>query len=893
MKAKEMCFLILTATLVCLVQNFLFSQTTLPVIRTAWSTTPTGWTDQGTSSYSTNFACSGNDMGQMLSNGNYYQVYFNGSPGQLSYYLKSTGNSTSSCLVEESADGTVWSTVTNHTSLPTSCTQFVFNLSATSRYVKWTYTKTTENLGLDDVDISVLTTQTYYRSKQNGNWTNVNTWESSPDNSNWFNASATPTNSDATITIQSGHTVYIDASTTFDGTVIQNGATLQLNQGVSAILANGVGTDLDCSGTFINAGSITWNGTMTIETGATYVHNTSSSSSNARDAATLLAGSYWVFRGSTGNTPSVAFSGKTFQNLSFECTAGSYSVSVSGGSTFTVQGDFSIGAGVNLTNNMSATNNYAGNFTVYGTLVNNTTGSMNFNGNFSNYGTITNSSTGTNAFAANFENNGTINNSIGTQNYSFLGAGKTIGGTSSTAFEALSINLGAVITLESNISILSGFTGTNNGTLNCGTNTISGAGTFALASGSTIITSNPNGISGTVTSAKSFDSGANYEFQGASTGTFPSSPFTVNNLTINSPTSDVLLGQNLTSTGTLSLTSGKLNLNGFTLTFSGSVAGIPAWGSSTSNYIIASTGFLVRNDPGNTIFPVGTASQYLPCKLTGGGAYYVNLSSPPSPGLTQPSLALPNQWNITGSGSTSMDFQWPSDIFGTLAYLYKYDGANWTNAAGPTTTNGTGPITVGFSGIEVTCCTGFTVGGLGALPVELVYFTAEASDETTVLTWQTASERNNDYFSIQKSSDGLDFMEIGQVLGNGTSLETNAYTFTDERPVVGLNYYRLKQVDFDGQFTYSKIVSVKMTSKASFEVYPSITSGDLTIKSTDEGQDVQEILIFDSMGRLAHSYEVEESGPYTKLNVAGLPNGAYYLKIATGRRHETLRFTKI
>ena len=135
----------------------LFGQATIPVSRTAWGSTPTGWTDNGTGSYSTSFACSGNDMGQLNSTGDYYQVYFTGTPNVLSYTLKATGATTSSCLVEESPDGSSWTTVNNHTSLPTTCTSYNFTLLSTSQYVRWKYTKVTQNLGLDDVGISAVT----------------------------------------------------------------------------------------------------------------------------------------------------------------------------------------------------------------------------------------------------------------------------------------------------------------------------------------------------------------------------------------------------------------------------------------------------------------------------------------------------------------------------------------------------------------------------------------------------------------------------------------------------------------------------------------------------------------------------------------------------------------
>lgn len=903
----------------CLLPSFISAQATLPVNRTAWGTTPTGWTDSGTDFYNSTFACSGNDMGKMDTNGDYYQVFFNSSPNVLTYYLKLSnsggGSSSSSCLVQESPDGSSWTTVANHTTLPTSCTQFNYNLNATTRYVKWTYTKITENLGLDDVSITQAVVQSYYRSKQSGNWSSQNTWESSPDNSNWSNATSTPTSSDATITIQSGHNVTITSTVAFDGTVIQNGATLQLNQGILATLANGVGIDLDCAGTFLNSGILTWNGGMTVQSGATYIHNTSSSSNSAHDAATLQSGSNWIYRGSsgTGNTPSVGFSGRTFQNLSFESTSGSYSVTVTGSSAFNVLGDFSIGGGVSLTSTMSGTNTYSGSFTNLGTFVNTTTGTMNFNGSFTNSGTVssaatgannfngnftnngsfTNAATGTNTFAGNFENNGTLTNSTGTQIYSFTGFGKTIGGSApTTTFETFSIASTASITLASNISIASSFNGTNSGILDCGTSTITGSGaTVTLAAGSTTITANDNGISATIlTTNKNYSTNANYEFQGGSTGTFPSSPQTVNNITFNYG-SGVSMEGDIIATGIVNLASGNLNLNTHTLTFSGNITGAPSWGSSVGNYIIALSGSLRRTNPASTIFPLGTGTQYLPCRLNGTGTFNVNIS-PTSSGLSQPSLALLTQWDINGSGTLNMDLQWPTDIFGPDAYLYKFDGATWTTVGGPVMVDGTGPLTVGFSGIS--CCSGFTVGGFGALPIELVYFQASKNGGKVDLTWQTDTEFNNSHFIIEKSLDGKTFWEIDSVDGMGTSLERNDYATTDETPASGINYYRLKQVDFDGEFSYSKLVSVAFNGENRILLYPTLAHDQITLEFEDETASFEELHVFDRIGKLVKDVQfLNSQNGSIELGVSSLPSGSYFVRLQQGRAFQTLRFTKI
>lgn len=99
-------------------------------------------------------------------------------------------------------------------------------------------------------------------------------------------------------------------------------------------------------------------------------------------------------------------------------------------------------------------------------------------------------------------------------------------------------------------------------------------------------------------------------------------------------------------------------------------------------------------------------------------------------------------------------------------------------------------------------------GPSSPLPVELLNFKATKERKEILLSWQTASEQNSDYFSVERSTDGREFIRLGQVKAMGTSLETHNYNLIDKNPATGMNYYRLKQVDKDGQFTYSKIISV-------------------------------------------------------------------------------------
>jgi hypothetical protein len=114
--------------------------------------------------------------------------------------------------------------------------------------------------------------------------------------------------------------------------------------------------------------------------------------------------------------------------------------------------------------------------------------------------------------------------------------------------------------------------------------------------------------------------------------------------------------------------------------------------------------------------------------------------------------------------------------------------------------------------------------GVYPLPIELLYFNATPVKDAVLLTWTTASETNNDYFVVERSSDALNFHSIGTVRGAGNSIQLLNYRMYDREGLGGIIYYRLKQVDYDGKFAYSKIIPVRFEFNSSFSVYPNLVS---------------------------------------------------------------------
>lgn len=134
------------------------------------------------------------------------------------------------------------------------------------------------------------------------------------------------------------------------------------------------------------------------------------------------------------------------------------------------------------------------------------------------------------------------------------------------------------------------------------------------------------------------------------------------------------------------------------------------------------------------------------------------------------------------------------------------------------TISGTG--TISLSG---TCTDGnSSFCGEGPLPVELLYFKANDFSDAIELNWATASESYNDFFTIERSAEGIKFVEIATVQGNGTTNETSLYSYTDDAPAIGTTYYRLSQTDFDGTVEYFNIIAVNPITahNAGLKVYP-------------------------------------------------------------------------
>ncbi len=171
-------------------------------------------------------------------------------------------------------------------------------------------------------------------------------------------------------------------------------------------------------------------------------------------------------------------------------------------------------------------------------------------------------------------------------------------------------------------------------------------------------------------------------------------------------------------------------------------------------------------------------------------------------------------------------------------------------------------ITTGTGGSSVILWTaGFgTVSGpllLGPspLPIELLSFDAKQNLSRVDLRWSTASEKNNDYFTIEKTKDGYSFETVGIIDGTGNSSSLIDYATIDNSPYNGQSYYRLKQTDFDGKFSYSNLRMVDfMAAEVTFDIFPNPSDGSsINVSlSANEGEEIL-IVVYDITGKESYS----------------------------------------
>lgn len=334
---------------------------------------------------------------------------------------------------------------------------------------------------------------------------------------------------------------------------------------------------------------------------------------------------------------------------------------------------------------------------------------------------------------------------------------------------------------------------------------------------------------------------------------------------------------------------------------------------------------------GNTdfLFPTGDGTIWAPIEVTSiaGGAStdeytseYFDASAPfpnnlPASGINNVSLI--EYWDISHTGSatsTDVTLYWKdavrSDILDLtggdlLVVRYNTGISEWevrgsSICAGSTVgVGGTGCVTGNFTSFSYV--TFGSISGVNPLPVTWLSFTGKQINQYVYLFWETVTEINNDYFTIERSVNGMDFEAIGVIPGSGNSNLTVAYDFYDERPIIGLSYYRIKQTDSDGKNDYSKIIALEYDPfrDSSFDepevmIYPNPAKGDvlhINVKAPFQNNEV-EVSIIDGEGKVYYLDNLEMPNNQFDIPIERdlLRRGLYILTIKNQSIVHTGRF---
>jgi hypothetical protein len=501
-------------------------------------------------------------------------------------------------------------------------------------------------------------------------------------------------------------------------------------------------------------------------------------------------------------------------------------------------------------------------------------------GNFTNLGSIVASPTST----VTFDNGSTNHQMTG----AFVGA-DALGNLVIT-------QTGGAVTLNNNIDLKGSFT-TSNATsvLNLNGKYLKVAGNFTNAAGNTTVTNT---------------AGSTVEFNGTGAQTYNqgSSTLTLNNVVMNHTGPGVTCATNMVlgTSGVMTLTLGRIITNAFEVQIT-NTASAACTAGNTSSFVQGNLRRYLNGAATSYDFPVGhatngyqranitfTSATTIPQLLARFDTYGVLPLGPLAsecPTNTYNALQVLNNgyWTISASANPT------SGTYTTTLYNTNY--TNSAGAAGWTVIKGTSTATYALNGtcaastvntVVRTGMNGFSVFGVGQsvlpLPVELVSFTGFAFEDHNRLEWTTASEVNNHFFDLERSDDGINFFSIGRVNGHGTTSMRNDYSFNDYSPIEGTNYYRLRQVDYNGAVTYSQIVTIEFHrgNMTVTNIKPNPTNGEVNFDFNSPLESTIHVVITDVTGRVVRDEYREIKAGTTLVNTFIDQSGAgIYTMIVT------------
>lgn len=428
-------------------------------------------------------------------------------------------------------------------------------------------------------------------------------------------------------------------------------------------------------------------------------------------------------------------------------------------------------------------------------------------------------------------------------------------------------------------------------------------GNFSVASATLTLHTNSTPLARTggqvSTNASTILNFGNSTYTAGSTIVLPSSifvadPTPVGSLTINRTNGATLGDQTILVSSTATFTLGVLTTNG---------AGRIRFGTSAANPVETASSY-ISGFSEMELRSVGTAAyDFLGLSLAAGAdigsVSLVRRTGTSGINTFNSNQSIASTWILSNTinNGRNMVFSWVSPLDNVTSatnqfQVYRYSaGPGWTPVGSLQNLTATTPRRQTASVTASTLNDTFTVTDQSqALPITLLSFSGSQWNETIRLKWQTASEKNFDYFSVEKSLDGKTFSQIAKVAGKGSDNAGANYLLDDEKPVIGNNYYRLQAVDVDGTAETFDIILVDYTTEKKFEVYPNpVTKNSIAAKINFSDFSSCAVVIYDQMSKVIHTSSL--TSIETEFTFSSeLVNGVYFAKLISPDYAKTVRF---
>ncbi len=247
---------------------------------------------------------------------------------------------------------------------------------------------------------------------------------------------------------------------------------------------------------------------------------------------------------------------------------------------------------------------------------------------------------------------------------------------------------------------------------------------------------------------------------------------------------------------------------------------------------------------------------------------------------------------VAGNPNTEVTIFWigaPDNI-----WVLAFDGQPYfSNPCNTPIPPGTAPTICAWVPVPGQDCLGATplsISGAVVLPVGFTNFRATAGTNSVQLNWTTSQETNNRGFSVQRSADGLVWTDIGFVAGAGNSNTASNYQYTDRAPATGINFYRLRQQDYDGQTSVSVVVTATISSSTFFTLSDNPGRGLYQLKMPATAERLQ-LLVTDATGRVL--YQAQTTAGNQVIDISRQAPGVYWLLIKKGNSETGLKLIKL